>query len=130
MFLVSTDSVFVHKNWDEVELCNIESMRSEVPYPMLTDVGGRIGDMYGVYDAVGGVDIRGTVLISPEGIVQLNYINIPPLGRNPDEIVRCVQALQETVKTGKVAPSKWTPGKNMLDPSYENSGKVWKTLQK
>lgn len=130
VFLISTDSKFVHKNWYDCELCHIDCMKGGVPFPMLTDPGGILGDPYGAYVAPAGVDIRGTVLIDPEGIVNWLSVNVPPLGRNAGEIVRGIQALQEHEKTGKVIPASWTPGQETLDPSYENSGKVWKTLKK
>ena len=105
-------------------------MKDGVPYPMLSDPRGTLGDPYGAYVSSVGVDIRGTVLINPEGVIQLVSVNVPPLGRNPDEIVRCVQALQEHAKTGKVMPASWRPGGQTLDPSFENAGKVWKALKK
>ncbi len=130
VFVISTDSKFVHKNWEEVELVHIPSMKDGVPYPMLADPRGVVGEPYGVYNEAGGVDFRGTVIINPEGVVQLISVNVPPLGRNPDEIIRCIQALQEHAKTGKVMPANWRPGAQTLDPSFENAGKVWKAIQK
>lgn len=130
VLLISTDSKFVHKNWHDFELCNIDCMKDCVPFPMLTDPGGVLGDVYGAYVPAAGVDIRATVVIDPDGVVNWLSVNVPPLGRNADEIIRGIQALQEHAKTGKVVPASWTPGKETLDPSYENSGKIWRTLKK
>lgn len=128
VFVISTDSKFVHKNWDESELCQM--IEGGMPFPMLADQTGALGSVYGVYNETVGVNIRGTVVIDPEGVVQLLSINTPPLGRNPDEIVRCIQALQEHAKTGQVMPASWRPGEATLAPTYENAGKVWKVSGK
>ena len=53
-----------------------------VPYPMLSDSGGRIGRVYGVYDEESGVDIRGRFLIDPDGVIQAMEILTPPVGRS------------------------------------------------
>ena len=62
---VSVDSVYSHKVWQEVELSKM--VGSGVPYPMLSDPGGKIGTLYGVYDEGKGVDVRGRFLIDPDG---------------------------------------------------------------
>jgi alkyl hydroperoxide reductase subunit AhpC len=65
---MSTDSRFSHKIWQEEELSKM--VEGGVPFPMLSDAGGKIGQMYGVYDEAGGVDIRGRFLIDPDGVIQ------------------------------------------------------------
>lgn len=100
------------------------------PFAMLADQTGAIGRAYRTYDEEGGVNIRGTVIINPEGVVQLLSVNVPPLGREPKEILRAVTALKESAESGKVAPAGWTPGKEMLETTPENSGNVWKTYKK
>ena len=99
------------------------------PFVMLSDQTGAIGKAYRCYDE-SGVDIRGTVIISPEGVVQLLSVNVPPLGREPKEILRGVTALKESAASGKVAPAGWVPGKELLETTPENSGNVWKTYKK
>jgi alkyl hydroperoxide reductase subunit AhpC len=59
----STDSRFVHKIWQEQELSKM--VDGGVPFPMLSDAGGKIGAIYGVYDDAAGVDIRGRFIIDP-----------------------------------------------------------------
>jgi len=97
-----------------------------VPYPMLSDRGGRIGTFYGVYDEAAGVDIRGRFLIDPDGVIQAAETLTPPVGRNPNELIRQVQAYQHVRETGEVAPSGWTPGQTTLKPGPDLVGKVWK----
>lgn len=75
---VSTDSRFTHKIWQEEELSKM--VPGGVPFPMLSDAGGRIGKVYGVYDEEAGVDIRGRFLIDPDGIIQAMEVLTPPSG--------------------------------------------------
>jgi len=65
---MSTDSRFTHKVWQEEELSKM--VQGGVPFPMLSDAGGRIGSVYGIYDEGAGVDIRGRFLIDPDGVIQ------------------------------------------------------------
>ena len=121
---MSIDSRFSHKIWQEEELSKM--VKGGVPFPMLSDAGGRIGQVYGVYDAAGGVDVRGRLLIDPDGIIQAIEIVTPPVGRNVSELIRQVQAFQHTRETGEVMPSGWQPGKPTLTPGPDLAGKVWK----
>ena len=82
MLSVSTDSRFTHKVWQEEELSKM--VDGGVPFPMLSDGGGRIGTAYGVYDDEAGVDIRGRFLIDPDGVIQAMEVLTPPVGRNVD----------------------------------------------
>ena len=121
---MSTDSRFVHKIWQEEELAKM--VPGGVPFAMLSDAGGKIGVIYGVYDADSGVDIRGRFLIDPDGIIQAMEVMTPPVGRNFSELVRQVQAFQHVRATGEATPAGWTPGKLTLTPGPDLVGKVWK----
>lgn len=76
-----------------------------VPFPMLSDAGGRVGAVYGVYEEGAGVDIRGRLLIDPDGIVQAMEVLTPPVGRNVEELLRQVKAFQHVRRTGEATPS-------------------------
>lgn len=119
----SVDSVFSHKVWHETELSKM--LEGGIPYPMLSDPGGKIGSLYGVYDEAAGVNIRGRFLIDPEGVIQAMEILTPPVGRNFSELVRQIQAYQHVRATGEVAPAGWRPGKKTLKPNIALAGKVW-----
>lgn len=93
---------------------------------MLSDQGGRIGEVYGVYDEDAGVDIRGRFIIDPDGIIQAMEVLAPTVGRNVAELVRQVKAFQHVRNTGEVTPSGWQPGKPALKPGPNLAGKVWK----
>jgi alkyl hydroperoxide reductase subunit AhpC len=122
---MSTDSRFSHKIWVEVELSQM--VEGGIPFPMLSDAGGRIGEMYGVYDEEAGVDVRGRFLIDPDGVIQAMEVLTPPVGRNVSELVRQVQAFQKVRETkgAEVTPSGWVPGKDTLKVGPHLVGKVW-----
>jgi alkyl hydroperoxide reductase subunit AhpC len=127
---ISTDSRFSHKIWQEEELSKMVS--GGVPYPMLSDASGRIGQVYGVFDEEAGVDIRGRFIIDPDGVIVASETLTPPVGRNPAELIRQIQAFQHVRATGEVCPSGWQPGKPTLKPGPELAGKVyqvWKPEQ-
>ena len=99
-----------------------------VPFPMLSDAGGRIGQIYGVYDEAGGVDIRGRFLIDPDGVIQAMEVLTPPVGRNFAEMVRQIQAYKLVRKSGgaEATPAGWKPGEDTLKVGPDLVGKVWK----
>jgi len=120
---VSTDSRFVHKIWQEEELSKM--VPGGVPFPMLSDGGGRIGSVYGVYDEAAGVNIRGRFLINPDGIILAMEVLTAEVGRNVAELIRQIKAFQHVQATGEVTPSGWEPGKPTLKPGPDLVGKVW-----
>jgi alkyl hydroperoxide reductase subunit AhpC len=122
---MSTDSRFSHKIWQEEELSKM--VEGGVPYPMLSDAGGKIGRLYGVYDEAGGVNIRGRFLIDPDGVIQAMEVMTPPVGRNVAELIRQLQAFQHVraTKGAEATPSGWTPGKPTLKAGPNLVGKVW-----
>ncbi len=121
---ISTDSRFTHKMWQQHELKKM--IEGGVPYPMLSDAGGRIGKVYGVYEEMAGVNIRGRFIIDPDGVVQAMEVMTPAVGRNVAELIRQVKAFQHVRATGEATPSGWQPGKKTLKPSADLVGEVWK----
>jgi len=93
---------------------------------MLSDAGGRIGNVYGVYQEKAGVNIRGRFLIDPDGMVQAVEILSPPVGRNVGELIRQIKAFQHVRATGEATPAGWQPGKPTLKPGADLVGNVWK----
>lgn len=120
---MSTDSRFTHKIWQEEELSKM--VEGGVPFPMLSDAGGAIGQVYGVYDAPAGVDIRGRFIIDPDFVIRAMEVLTPEVGRNPHELVRQIKAFQHVVETGEVTPSGWEPGQKTLVPGPSLVGHVW-----
>jgi peroxiredoxin (alkyl hydroperoxide reductase subunit C) len=120
---MSTDSRFVHQIWQEQELSRM--LDGGVPFPMLSDAGGKIGAVYGVYDEAAGVDIRGRFIIDPDFVIRAMEVLTPEVGRNPEELVRQIRAYQLVRATGEVTPSGWQPGQRTLTPGPQLVGKVW-----
>ena len=123
---MSTDSQFTHKIWQEEELSHM--VDGGVPFPMLSDSGGRVGNVYGVYEEAAGVDIRGRFLIDPDGVIQAMEVMTPPVGRNVRELLRQIMAFQLVRESGgtKATPAGWTPGQHVLTPGPDLVGKVRK----
>ncbi len=122
---MSVDSVFVHKMWNDNELSKM--VKGGVPYAMMSDAGGKVGTIYGIYDEEGGVETRGRFIIDPDGNVQGYEVLTPPVGRNVNETLRQIQAFQlvRDSKGSEATPSGWKPGKMTLKPGPELVGKVW-----
>jgi alkyl hydroperoxide reductase subunit AhpC len=122
---MSVDSVFVHKMWNDNEIKKM--VDGGVPYPMMSDGGGKVGTIYGIYDENAGVETRGRFIIDPDGVVQAYEVLTPPVGRNVSETIRQVQAYQlvRESKGTKATPSGWKPGKTVLSPGINLVGKVW-----
>jgi len=122
---MSVDSVFVHKMWNDNELSKM--VDGGVPFPMLSDAGGKVGKVYGVFDEDAGVETRGRFIIDPDGVVQGFEVLTPLVARNVAETVRQIQAFQLVRESeGKEAtPSGGRPGKPTLKPGPDLVGKVW-----
>lgn len=122
---MSVDSVFVHKMWNDKELSKM--VEGGVPFPMLSDGGGKVGTAYGVYDDGAGVENRGRFIIDPEGVIQAYEVLTPPVGRHVAETLRQIQAFQlvRESRGTKATPSGWKPGKLTLTPGPELVGRVW-----
>ena len=122
---MSIDSMFTHKMWVEDELGKM--VAGAIPFPMLSDAGGKVGTVYGVYDQDAGVEARGRFIIDPDGVVQGYEVLTPPVGRNVNETLRQVQAFQlvRESKGSEATPSGWRPGKATLKPGIDLVGKVW-----
>ena len=113
---MSVDSVFVHKMWNDHELSKM--VTGGVPFAMLSDGGGRVGSVYGVYDPDAGVEMRGRFLIDPDGVIQGYEVLTPPVGRNVSETFRQIQAFQliRNSKGTEATPSGGKPGNTSITP--------------
>ena len=122
---MSVDSIFVHKMWNDNELSKM--VKGGVPFAMLSDGGGKVGSMYGVYLEDAGVEARGRFLIDPDGVIVGFEVLTPPVGRNVSETFRQIQAYQHVrnSKGTEATPSGWKPGKLTLKPGPDLVGKVW-----
>lgn len=122
---VSTDTQFVHLAWHKSE-----KELAQVRYPMAADPTGKVSRLFGVYDENTGLALRGTFIISPEGLLMNSEVNFYNLGRNIDELMRKFKAnLHMARKPSEVCPSKWKDeGDKTLVPSEELVGAVHEAL--
>jgi peroxiredoxin 2/4 len=111
---VSIDSQFTHNAWRKTSVK--DGGIGEVTYTMAADVGHDICRAYDV-ESAGGVAFRGAFLIDPEGTVRAQLVNDLPLGRNIDELIRLVEALQFTDEHGEVCPAGWNKGDKGMNAS-------------
>ncbi|OIQ97125.1 putative peroxiredoxin [mine drainage metagenome] len=104
---VSVDSHFTHLAWKNTPV--EKGGLGNVQFPMVADLTKDIARAFGVL-LPGGVALRGTFLIDKAGVVQSAHINNLPLGRNVDEALRLVDALQFHEEHGEVCPAGWQKG--------------------
>lgn len=104
---VSIDSHWTHNAWRNTPVD--QGGIGQVKYTMVADINHEIARAYDV-ESAGGVAFRGAFLIDKKGVVRSQIINDLPLGRNIDEIIRLVEALQFTEENGEVCPAGWKKG--------------------
>ena len=130
----STDTEQSHWGW--LQMQKNQGGIKGVTYPIIADTDKTISSNYGVLsgeyfineedhlEATGPmIAFRGLFLIDKEGIIQHQIINNFPLGRNIDEAIRMVDALQHFEKNGEVCPANWSEGKEAMKESHEGVAK-------
>ena len=110
----SIDSQFTHIAWRNTPIN--EGGIGEVKYPLVADVKHEICRAYDVEFDTAGVAFRGSFLIDQKGTVRHQVVNDLPLGRNIDEMLRMVDALQFHEKYGEVCPAGWNQGDKGMVP--------------
>jgi lipoyl-dependent peroxiredoxin subunit C len=102
---VSVDSEYVHLAWrrDKDEL-------KSLPFPMLSDIKRELSSALGILDEEAGVAQRATYIVDPQGIIRFAYVTDLNVGRNPEEVLRVLDALQ----TDELCPCNWRRGEDTL----------------
>jgi len=113
---VSIDSQFTHNAWRNTPVD--QGGIGQVGYTMAADVRHDICRAYDV-ESAGGVAFRGAFIIDREGVVRSQIVNDLPLGRNLDELIRLVEALQFHEEHGEVCPANWKSGDKGMTASPE-----------
>jgi peroxiredoxin (alkyl hydroperoxide reductase subunit C) len=114
---VSVDSHFSHLAW--VNTPKAKGGIEGVQYPLVADLNKTIAADYDVLVDGVGIAYRGLFLIDKEGLVRHQVVNDLPLGRNIDEAIRMVTALQYFEKNGEVCPANWQEGSKSMKPTSE-----------
>lgn len=118
---VSIDSQFTHLAWKNTAIK--DGGIGQVGYPLVADVKHDICRAYDVELEGDGVALRGSFLIDKSGKVMHQVVNMLPLGRDIDEMLRMVDALQFFEENGEVCPAGWSKGKPGMDASTEGVAK-------
>src|ERR1700742_1538404 len=105
LYGVSTDSEFVHLAWRQ----NHADLKA-LPFPMLADLKRELSSALGILDKSEGVCLRATFIVDPEGIIRFVSVNDLSVGRNPQEVLRVLDALQ----TDELCPCNWQKGEDVL----------------
>ena len=106
LLTASTDSVFSHKGW-----CDSHEDLAKLKYMMLADTNHALSSDYGVLIEEKGIALRGIFLIDPNGVTRWLAIHDLGVGRNVDEVLRVLDALQ----TDKLCPCNWKKGDDTLN---------------
>jgi peroxiredoxin (alkyl hydroperoxide reductase subunit C) len=105
---VSIDSQFTHNAWRNTVIA--DGGIGAVGYSMVADITHQICQAYGVEHPVAGVALRASFLIDKQGLVRSQMVNDLPIGRNIDDHLRTVDALQFFEEYGEVCPAGWNKG--------------------
>ncbi|WMC19677.1 MAG: redoxin domain-containing protein [Enterobacteriaceae bacterium PC38] len=114
---ISLDSEFVHYAWRNTPIN--EGGIGKVKYIMISDIKRKIQKIYDIEHPTLGVALRATFIINKERIIKTQMVNDLPIGRNIDEIIRIIDALQFHEKYGEVCPAQWKKGQPAIIPSSE-----------
>lgn len=101
----STDSEFVHLAWR-----NNHPDLKNLPFPMLADIKRELTSALGILDPKAGVAQRATFVVDPENVIRFAYVTDLSVGRNPEEVLRVLDALQ----TDELCPCNWKKGEETL----------------
>lgn len=105
---VSTDTIHTHLAWINTD--RQENGLGQLKYPLAADTNHVVSRDYGVLIEEEGVALRGLYIINPEGELMYSVVNHNNIGRDVDETLRVLQALQ----TGGLCPANWKPGQKTL----------------
>ncbi|MCK0526721.1 MULTISPECIES: alkyl hydroperoxide reductase subunit C [unclassified Anaerobiospirillum] len=120
VYSVSCDTHFVHKAWADAS----ETIKA-CKFPMLADPTQALAKDFEVLIEDAGLTERGTFVINPEGKIAAYEVSAGNVGRNADELLRRVKALQFVAEHGdQVCPAKWQPGAATLKPGLDLVGKL------
>ncbi|MDP3981340.1 MAG: peroxiredoxin [Chlamydiota bacterium] len=125
---VSIDSHYTHLAWKNTPR-NAGGL-GDIQYPLVADLNKSIARDYGVLLENAGIALRGLFLIDKDGTIRHQTINDLPLGRNVDEVIRLIDALQFFEKHGEVCPANWKPGADTIKPNPQGSKEYFQKAAK
>ncbi len=114
VFGISIDSHFSHAAWRSAP--RDQGGVGELQYPLISDLDKSISRQYGVLLEKPGIALRGLFLLDKSGVLKHITINDLPIGRNVDEILRVLDAIQFSEEHGEVCPANWQKGSDGMKP--------------
>ncbi|PSO52052.1 MAG: peroxiredoxin [Cyanobacteria bacterium QH_8_48_120] len=112
---VSVDSEFSHLAWIQTD--RKSGGVGDLNYPLVSDITKQISSSYNVLDPEAGVALRGLFIIDKDGVIQHSTINNLAFGRNVDEVLRTLKAVQYVqANPDEVCPEGWSPGEKTMNP--------------
>jgi peroxiredoxin (alkyl hydroperoxide reductase subunit C) len=125
---ISVDSEFSHLAW--VQTDRKSGGVGDLNYPLVSDIRKEISAAYNVLDPEAGIALRGLFIIDREGIIQHATINNLAFGRNVDETLRTLQAIQYVqAHPDEVCPAGWKPGDKTMNPDPVKSKEFFAAIQ-
>lgn len=115
---MSTDSQFSHWMWKKTS-----PTIKDVNFPLASDSSGAVSRSYGAWQSGSGLNRRARFIIDPEGVIQGVEVLAGPIGRNVDELLRQLKAMQAVrANPGLAAPAGWKPGDALIETGFEQIG--------
>lgn len=125
---VSVDSEFSHLAWIQTD--RKAGGVGDLNYPLVSDIKKDIGAAFNVLDPEAGVALRGLFIIDKEGVIQHSTINNLSFGRNVDETLRTLQAIQHVQShPDEVCPAGWQPGDKTMTPDPVKSKDFFASIE-
>ncbi|MDJ0554215.1 MAG: peroxiredoxin [Microcoleaceae cyanobacterium MO_207.B10] len=125
---VSVDSEFSHLAWIQTD--RKSGGVGDLNYPLISDIKKEISAAYNVLDPEAGIALRGLFIIDKEGMIQHATINNLAFGRNVDETLRTLQAIQYVqAHPDEVCPAGWKPGDKTMNPDPIKSKEFFAAVQ-
>jgi alkyl hydroperoxide reductase subunit AhpC len=123
---ISVDSEYTHLAW--INTPRKQGGLGGLNYPLVSDLNKKIARAYGVLTGDETVALRGLFLLDREGVVRHELVNDLPLGRNVDEVIRLLDALQHFEQHGEVCPANWKPGSKSMKADPVKSREYFETV--
>ncbi len=120
----SVDSQFSHLAWKNVP--RDKGGLGDIDFPLLADLTKSISRDYGVLNEDAGIAFRGVYIIDPAGKIRFQLVHDLGVGRNPQEVLRVLKAIQYTDEYGEVCPVGWEPGDATMKPDPVGSQDYFK----
>lgn len=121
----SVDSQFSHLAW--INTPRNQGGLGSITYPIMADITKKIGTDYDVL-LDDGITLRGLYIIDPKGAIRFKLIHDLGIGRNVEEVLRVLAAIQNVDETGEVCPAGWTPGEDTMKPDPDGSQEYFRKI--